>query len=242
MLQLYDAARGPPTVSSRRSVRRIVYQDVGELAALLCAGASTVPCGPVGGTGRDGTSPQQTSTLGQTGAALTAYGSSRDADANEARIEDEDADAAPPAVNLDDEALAFEEPDAAMAQLAEDKVRAAHTLTKFYRARLNRKASAAKTKPAIAIHLRFVHAYRATYTGPSNDCMDSKHRQYRLLLLIPLPYGMAFLEHVHSYLHGTKNRLKKRLKAVRHLELEEVNSKITECKCVMFCKAELTTY
>lgn len=230
MVQLYDAKKGTSTVSSLKNVRRVVYRKVSDIASLLCVGTSAVATGGPSGSSGESTIPHQKSTLEPTHAALERYESARDVDENASPItEDDVADAAPPVVNLDDDALAFEEPDAAIAQLAQDKLKAAHTFAKFYRARWNRKMSVAKTKLATVIHLRFAHTYRTAYTNSSYDWVDFKHRQYRLLLLIPLPYGMVFLEHVHNHLHETKNCLKKRLKTVKHLELEEVNSKLTEC-------------
>lgn len=235
MVHLYDVKKGPSN-SSFKNVRRIVYSRIDEIAALLRGGARFVPpSGPVSGsTCRVAPIPQQTSTSSpaQTSSLLAAHRSSGYEEDDGAPPEDEDADAAPPAVNLDDDGLAFEEPSAAVIQLAKEKLDAAATFAKYYRARCIRKTSTAKTKTAIVIHLRFVRTYRAAYHFASDggEQEEYKRRKYRLLLLIPLPFGMAFLEHVHNHLHDKKNHLKKRLKTVAHLELEKVNNEITECK------------
>lgn len=227
MVQLYDIRMGPPMVSSFRNVRRIVYRNVDEIAALLCGGTSAIP-GPADGLNRDGPIPQPVISS----PAITENEPSRDLEDDKNLIEDEDVDTVPPAVNLDDEALAFDKPDAALAQLAQEKLNAAARIfIKTYRARCDKKKWAAKTKLAVAKHLRFVHAYRAAYAGSSDaGRVGSKPWQYRLLLLIPLPYGMTFLEHAHDYLQNAKKRCKKRLTTAEHLELEKVDREITEIK------------
>ncbi|KAH9931251.1 uncharacterized protein B0H18DRAFT_929734 [Fomitopsis serialis] len=233
MVQLYHAKAGQSQFPPRQNVRRVVYNDIREILALLAPGATATPQ-PRSGLGRGAAPsvPHQVHVSQADNSPTTTAGEPaedvHENDEEEANEED-DADVVPPVVDLNDESLAFEAPDPAEAQLAQEKLNAAQVFADAY-LRARRKRGTAPTTPAAAIHLRFANAYRATYTYDWVKSLEKPQKRYRLLLLVPLPYCMAFLELACNYLYETNNRLKRRLQTVDHLELEKVLKEMTRCR------------
>ncbi|KAH9931245.1 uncharacterized protein B0H18DRAFT_929725 [Fomitopsis serialis] len=232
MVQLYHAKMGRPQLPPRLHVRRVIYNDAREIPALLGYGADTASY-PTPGLHGDVVPfvAQRTDgsyrAVNSLATAVDPVEHEHEDNLPEAN-EDQDSDTAPPVVNLDDESLAFAAPDPAAAQLAQEKLDAARVLANAY-LRARRRKRGAFTTPATTIHLRFATAYRATYTYKSVESMEKPQRLYRLLLLVPLPHSMVFLELARNHLHDTKNRLKRLLKNVQHSGLEKVSGEITQC-------------
>ncbi|KZT68439.1 hypothetical protein DAEQUDRAFT_671296 [Daedalea quercina L-15889] len=238
MVQLYHAKMGEPRFPPRRSVRRIIYNDVDEILVLLDPDAALGRSPSLNKDAAPFVPPQLHVPAQRDGASIVAADEpAEDEPAEDEPAEDEqehdlpeaddeeDADATPPVVDLNDESLAFDAPDPAAEQRAREKLDAAQVIAEAYR-RYARHRGTQYTTPATVIHLRFVEAYRAVYG--SRGSMGTREERYRVLLLVPLPHAMVFLELARNHLYDKKNELKKRLKIVEHLELEEVNNKITQ--------------
>ncbi|KAH9910160.1 uncharacterized protein B0H18DRAFT_516086 [Fomitopsis serialis] len=232
MVQLYHARRGQSRLPPRRNVRRIIYNDVSEIPALLASGANTTSQPRIGLSGNAVTFvPQQThmsSELQVDDSPAIVEVEEDEYEVDEAGNE-EDVDAVPPVVNLNDESLAFGAPDPVAAQLAQEKLDAARVLAHVY-LRTRRRKKVTFATPAAAIHFRFANAYRAMYTYNWVESLETPQKRYRLLLLVPLPYGMAFLELARNYLNETETRLQKSLATIEHWKLEKVSIEMEQCE------------
>lgn len=214
MVQLHDAKMGMPR--SQASVRRIVYSNVDQIADLLAPNLPAAMQRPQEHDPPDTANEQAGDNLNHPECSTSG---------------EDTADNRRPSLHLDDGSLMLnDEPDAAAIQRAQEKLDSARVIADAYSSYAFRKKDrlSAKMTPADIIHRRYITEYRGAYRWDTS--MEEPHKRYRLLLIIPLPYGLTLLELAREHLYERRLRLKKRVNAGDQFDHEHYSSAMTQCK------------
>ncbi|KAI0770957.1 hypothetical protein BD413DRAFT_613484 [Trametes elegans] len=227
MIQLHHGSKPIPK-STLPNVRRVVYTRIGDISWLLKTGGSSAPLAGL----RAGAAPF-VPTRASAPDLQDAEGDAEDGveedvcegEGEDGKAgEDEDEDARAQAVDVDDVALAIDAEQAHAAPVAptDAEVAAARTLAQVYRqhaARAARRAAKSEEERRRRVFAAFAEHARG---------MAWAHAHYRLLYRGPVAHLYIVAEGLKGHLYEAKNAAKKRLNIVKHLELENVQSTLTQ--------------
>ncbi|TFY57544.1 hypothetical protein EVJ58_g6956 [Rhodofomes roseus] len=192
-------------------MRRIIYNELADIPILLASGATSLPKSTL----RVDAAPFVPSQSFLTQANSEGYHDSTDAhDAIHEEVDEEEI------------ALAIRDDNVLSSQPTEDEIQAADVIRKAYlqhRSRAKQRA-ATQPKPLEGIRVRITNSYRTAAMS-----MEWPYRYYRMLFLGPIPHAFFCLERARHHMHETKRQAKRRLVDAIHLELEEVDGKLTTC-------------
>ncbi|KAI9068145.1 hypothetical protein FKP32DRAFT_1672451 [Trametes sanguinea] len=205
-------------------LRRVVFNRVDDIPWLLKTGGSSLQAG---GLRADAAPFVPTRIAAQAGQEEDEEDENEDEDLEgpnqEPRAEDDDG--LEPAVNVDDiaQAIDAEQANFAPAEPTPDELAAAEKIQTAYRRHLAR-VRLRKTLPKEERKRRVFAAFLAEATR-----MDWPHGfYYRALYSGPVPHLYIVAEGIKSHLYDAKNNAKKRLIIVKHLELENVQTALTQ--------------
>ncbi|CDO74781.1 hypothetical protein BN946_scf185001.g29 [Trametes cinnabarina] len=206
--------------TSIRYLRRVVFNRVEDIPWLLKTGGSSLSAG---GLRAEAAPFVPTRIAAETGEEERA---DEEDDAEEPMndINVEDEEGLQRAVNVDDIAQAIDAKQAnfAPALPTAEEIAAAQKIASAYQSHLAR-LSLRKPKPKEEKKRRVFTAFLTESAG-----MAWPHRYYRLLYTGPIPHLYIVAEGIKDHLYEAKNNAKKRLNIVKHLELENIQSTLTQ--------------
>ncbi|TBU42438.1 hypothetical protein BD309DRAFT_866309 [Dichomitus squalens] len=139
--------------------------------------------------------------------------------------EDEEDDTAEQGVDAEHVAHAIDSDYTTAAPTAPtvEEIAAAKTIAEAYRRYVSQKQKRVKRKSSEEIRRRIFASFLA-----EAEKMDWPHRYYRMLFLGPIPHLYIVVESMKNHLHDARSEAKKRFNIVQHLELEKVQSSLTQ--------------
>ncbi|TBU23105.1 hypothetical protein BD311DRAFT_674657 [Dichomitus squalens] len=142
-----------------------------------------------------------------------------------ATAEDDEEDTAEQAVDAEHVAQAIDSDYTAAAPTAPtaEEIIAATTIAEAYRQHILRKEKRVKRKSSEEVRRRIFESFLA-----EAERMEWPHRYYRMLFLGPIPHLYIVVESMKNHLHEARSSERKRFNIVRHLELEKVQSALTQ--------------
>ncbi|PCH33054.1 hypothetical protein WOLCODRAFT_21701 [Wolfiporia cocos MD-104 SS10] len=206
MIHIQEAGKtGFPTLRFP-NVRRIVYNTLGEIPALLRTGVASLPKV----TWDADVLPHNPVIEGENGGQDPAFNVEED------NVEEDNENIA----NLEQE-----QNDAAPRALTEAELAAAATILSTYRRYRRRRAR--RDKYLSMPHSANIGQVAALFQEAAHT-MQWARRRYRMLFLGSLPNLVVYLECVENYLRGRKDKAKKRLTTAQHEDLEAAQDYLTK--------------
>ncbi|OCH88979.1 hypothetical protein OBBRIDRAFT_757238 [Obba rivulosa] len=210
MIQLHDAAKTNPNQPTLPHVRRVIYESIDEVPALLRSGGRMKPSTSLRADAMPFTPAQkdkETEVVAE----------------SEETIEEEQADDV-------DGSHGFEQEEAAMEDIVttieeeqatvptEKDVSAACKIQAVYRRHLATRREAPKSTLQDMRRRIF-----SACLGRSVQ-LEWPHKLYKMLFLGPVPHLLVCLESLHGYIFTEKDQARKRIRKVQHRELEEAQA------------------
>lgn len=223
MIQIHHGSRPVPK-SSVPNVRRVVYNRLEDIPWLLKTGGSSVPVASL----RAEAAPFIPTRASAD--AVQETGDDADDAAEDGALEDMAEDDVQQVVDMDNIAQAIDAEQANSAPIAPsaEEIAAAQAISEAYRQHMARallRKTTAKEEKRRRVFAAFADAAQS---------MDWPHAYYRLLFLGPIPHLFIVTEVLKGHLYEAKNNAKKRLNFVMHLELENMQSTLTQTMYVHY--------
>lgn len=221
MIQLHHGSHPVPK-STVPGVRRVVYNRVEDLPYLLKTDAT----GSAAGGLRAEALPFVPARLPASSSELEGEDGPSEEPAEETRLV-EDEDVLEQAVDMENlaQAIAAEQANVAAAMTPQE-VAAATTIASAYQRYVARLRSRKKYPSEETRRRIFASFFTQSQT------MEWPHRYYRMLFLGPIPHLLIAVEGMKNHLHEARSVARQRFNIVKHLELENVQSSLTQLKWV----------
>ncbi|KAL7285962.1 hypothetical protein ACG7TL_001077 [Trametes sanguinea] len=226
MIHLHHGSHPVPN-RSLPNLRRVVYNRVEDILLLLKTGGSSLPAGSLRPDAAPFVPTRTSTPAGGQDAKDEDEDEGEDGEDGEDTTHDskaEDEDGLEPALNVDDiaQAIDAEQANYAPAVPTAEEIAAAQRIATAYQRHLAR-VRLRKTRPEEERKRRVFTTFLTESTR-----MDWPHAYYRVLYSGPIPHLYIVAKGIKDHLYEAKNNAKKRLNIVKHLELEKVQSTLTE--------------
>ncbi|KAI0369978.1 hypothetical protein BV20DRAFT_945276 [Pilatotrama ljubarskyi] len=217
MIQLHHGSHPLPR-TSLPNVRRVVYHREQDIPWLLKTGGTSIPA-PTGL--RVEAAPFVPSRMSSEPVQDVADDGE---DTPEDDTEEANEDVMEQAVDMENiaQAIDAEQANVAPAAPTQEELAAAKAIAEAYQ-RYAARTRLRKVKPKEEKRRRVFGTFQA-----EAQKMNWPHTYYRLLYQGPIPHLFIVTEGMKSHLYDAKNNAKKRLNFVKHLELENVQSTLTQ--------------
>ncbi|KAH9945568.1 hypothetical protein B0H21DRAFT_877321 [Amylocystis lapponica] len=226
MIEVREANKSSPHLCTSPNVRRIVYNVLDDLPALL--GSADAPLSL--SIPPSVTPAHVTITDTNSGSPAPAPEDGVEVLEQEVHANPEDfdaADVAEPSLDIEEIYLSTERPRRTSVKSTTEELQAARIILSAYRQYRRRGAF-----PTSLRHHMRTRLYTACYEA-SGDIEWSQKLLYKLLFLGSVPHLLVSLEGVHDYLDHAKAKATEHVKSVRHLELEKVYAEISRLSTLL---------